>query len=172
MAPKTSDEDFKFIMTCIKHSPPTSKPDFDKVAKELGAKSANACYHRHWGIMKKWGMAGGGVGRARRAGDTGIGAGAAAGAGTTKKPRGGGTKRKASEMADATASENGLGSASDDVEEKSVITKARPSKKAAPKGIKTEPNDDEVDSGQVVIKNEHVDDEQSVAEDGVVEPGT
>jgi hypothetical protein len=42
MAPKTLDEDFKFIMTCIKHSPPAAKPNFDEVAKELGAKSGNA----------------------------------------------------------------------------------------------------------------------------------
>ena len=38
------DEDFRFIMTCIKHSPPAAKPNFDEVAKEIGAKSANAWY--------------------------------------------------------------------------------------------------------------------------------
>ncbi|EXJ79993.1 hypothetical protein A1O3_08279 [Capronia epimyces CBS 606.96] len=59
MAPiKTEIDDFKFIMTCIKHSPEKLKPNFEEVAKEIGAKSGNACYHKHWGIMKKWGLTG------------------------------------------------------------------------------------------------------------------
>ncbi|KAG9783030.1 hypothetical protein KCU88_g3188, partial [Aureobasidium melanogenum] len=56
--PKTESEDFKFIMTCIKHSPDKLKPNFEQVARETGAKSANACYHKHWGIMRKWGLTG------------------------------------------------------------------------------------------------------------------
>ncbi|EXJ83812.1 hypothetical protein A1O1_07439 [Capronia coronata CBS 617.96] len=59
MAPtKTESDDFKFIMTCIKHSADKIKPNFEEVAKEMGAKSANACYHRHWGILRKWGLTG------------------------------------------------------------------------------------------------------------------
>ncbi|KAL2405697.1 hypothetical protein ABEF95_002788 [Exophiala dermatitidis] len=59
MAPaKTESDDFKFIMTCIKHSPEKLKPNFEQVARETGAKSANACYHKHWGIMRKWGLTG------------------------------------------------------------------------------------------------------------------
>jgi hypothetical protein len=43
MAPiKESSEDFKFIMTCVKHSEVKLKPNFEEVAKEMGAKSGNA----------------------------------------------------------------------------------------------------------------------------------
>jgi hypothetical protein len=43
MAPnKSGDEDFKFIMTCIKHAPERIKPNFEEVAKEIGAKNATA----------------------------------------------------------------------------------------------------------------------------------
>ncbi|OQV05854.1 hypothetical protein CLAIMM_10516 [Cladophialophora immunda] len=59
MAPANgSTEDFTFIMTCLKHAEVKPKINFEEVAKETGAKSGNACYHRHWGIMKKWGLAG------------------------------------------------------------------------------------------------------------------
>lgn len=33
-------DDFKFIMTCLKHSSEKPKVNFDEVAKETGAKSA------------------------------------------------------------------------------------------------------------------------------------
>ncbi|OAP61148.1 hypothetical protein AYL99_03349 [Fonsecaea erecta] len=66
MAPASgSPDDFNFIMTCLKHVETKPKIDFDEVAKEIGAKSGSACYHRHWGIMKKWGLAGG-SGRGRQ----------------------------------------------------------------------------------------------------------
>jgi hypothetical protein len=38
--PAETTDDFAFIMACVKHS--SGKPDFDEVAKELGAKSKDA----------------------------------------------------------------------------------------------------------------------------------
>ncbi|OAL35529.1 hypothetical protein AYO20_05148 [Fonsecaea nubica] len=59
MAPATNSvDDFTFIMTCLKHADVKPKINFDEVAKETGAKGESACYHRHWQIMKKWGLAG------------------------------------------------------------------------------------------------------------------
>ncbi|KIW97206.1 uncharacterized protein Z519_02598 [Cladophialophora bantiana CBS 173.52] len=63
MAPaKGTTDDFTFIMTCLKHADVKPKINFEEVAKETGAKSGNACYHRHWGIMKKFGLTGSGGG--------------------------------------------------------------------------------------------------------------
>ncbi|EXJ72268.1 uncharacterized protein A1O5_04772 [Cladophialophora psammophila CBS 110553] len=63
MAPaKGTTDDFTFIMTCLKHADVKPKINFEEVAKEMGAKSGNACYHRHWGIMKKFGLTGSGGG--------------------------------------------------------------------------------------------------------------
>lgn len=43
MAPANQPSDeLKFVMTCIKYSEAELKPDFEKVAEEMGAKSANA----------------------------------------------------------------------------------------------------------------------------------
>ncbi|KAJ9603825.1 hypothetical protein H2200_012011 [Cladophialophora chaetospira] len=70
MAPSAPTmEDFNFIMTCYKHFDSKPKVNFEAVAAELGAKSGNACYHRHWAILKKWGLAGDGptAGKAKRA---------------------------------------------------------------------------------------------------------
>ncbi|KIX10114.1 uncharacterized protein Z518_01195 [Rhinocladiella mackenziei CBS 650.93] len=59
MAPeKTDNDDLRLIMTCIKHAENKLAINFEEVAKELGAKSANAAYHRHWGLMRKWGLTG------------------------------------------------------------------------------------------------------------------
>lgn len=118
----------------------------------------SSSYHRHWSIMKKWGMAGGGVGRARRAGDTATGAGAA-----VTKPRVAGTKRKANELTNAT-------SASEEMEEP-VVKKTKAKKKAPPKDIKAEFDDGEVDPEQLVIKSELADDESNDDEKTVVGDG-
>ncbi|KAK7894099.1 hypothetical protein LTR67_006801 [Exophiala xenobiotica] len=58
--PKELSDELKFVMTCIKYSETELKPNFEEVAKETGAKSANACYHRLWGIKKKLGLTGSG----------------------------------------------------------------------------------------------------------------
>ncbi|EXJ62572.1 hypothetical protein A1O7_03010 [Cladophialophora yegresii CBS 114405] len=55
---ESENDDFKFVMTCLKHTVEKPKPNYDEVAKELGAKNATACYKRHWSILKKWGLAG------------------------------------------------------------------------------------------------------------------
>ncbi|RMZ90451.1 hypothetical protein DV736_g2328, partial [Chaetothyriales sp. CBS 134916] len=50
-------DDFTFLMTCMVHSTGEfPKPDYEKVAAEIGAKSASACYHRLWNIKRNWGM--------------------------------------------------------------------------------------------------------------------
>ncbi|KAJ9494312.1 hypothetical protein LTR99_002152 [Exophiala xenobiotica] len=58
--PKEISDELKFVMTCIKYSETELKPNFDEVARETGAKSASACYHRLWGIKKKLGLTGSG----------------------------------------------------------------------------------------------------------------
>ncbi|KAK4947932.1 hypothetical protein LTR10_013440 [Elasticomyces elasticus] len=61
MAPKAeASEDFNFIMTCVKHLEGDFKPNLEKVAEEIGAKSGSACYHRLWRIKKDWGLTGSG----------------------------------------------------------------------------------------------------------------
>jgi hypothetical protein len=40
--PKEISDELKFVMTCIKYSETELKPNFEEVAKETGAKSANA----------------------------------------------------------------------------------------------------------------------------------
>ncbi|KAI1614093.1 hypothetical protein EDD37DRAFT_667196 [Exophiala viscosa] len=59
MAPRGDvSDDFNFIMTCVKHLGGDFKPNLEKVAEDVGAKSGNACYHRLWRIKKDWGLAG------------------------------------------------------------------------------------------------------------------
>ncbi len=41
---KPDNEDLKFIMSCLKHFAGEFKPDFDEVAKDVGAASGNAWY--------------------------------------------------------------------------------------------------------------------------------
>ncbi len=139
-------EDFDFIMTCYKHFDTKPKVNFDAVAAELGAKSANAwsvvastlkpsscpilspsppyanvsslaySYHRHWGILKKWGLAGNGpnAGRGRKA--------------ATPK------KRKSEDS-------DGEGEADDAKTSPTKKSKATP-KKAAPVDVKEEESED------------------------------
>lgn len=54
-------------MTCLRHTSGLPKPDFEGVAKELGAKGKDSCYFRHYALLKKWGL-NGISGRGRRAG--------------------------------------------------------------------------------------------------------
>jgi hypothetical protein len=45
MAPNQPDnQDLKFIMSCLKHFDGEFKPDFEEVAKDVGATSGNAWY--------------------------------------------------------------------------------------------------------------------------------
>lgn len=48
MAPEGPNDDFEFIMTCLKYTDSKTKPNFNLVAKEIGAKSANAAYVFHF----------------------------------------------------------------------------------------------------------------------------
>lgn len=105
--------------------------------------------------MKKWGMAGGGVGRARKAGNT------VAGADTKVSKPVRGIKRKTNNpdgVADSITSTTGSGSGTDEVNEP-VSKKFRVTKKAPIKGIKAELLEDEGVVGGMAIKDENEDDD-------------
>lgn len=42
MAPTLSDTDMTFLIACLKHTEGMPKPDFDKVATDVGAKNSEA----------------------------------------------------------------------------------------------------------------------------------
>lgn len=105
--------------------------------------------------MKKWGMAGGGGGRGRKAGNT------VAGADTKVSKPVRGIKRKTSSptgVVDSTTSTTGSGSGTDEVNEP-VSKKFRVTKKAPIKGIKAELLEDEGVVGGMAIKDENEDDD-------------
>ncbi|KAK5222268.1 hypothetical protein LTR72_006525 [Exophiala xenobiotica] len=55
MAPNQPDnQDLKFIMSCLKHFDGEFKPDFEEVAKDVGATSGNSCYQRLRALKKRW----------------------------------------------------------------------------------------------------------------------
>ncbi|KIW51535.1 hypothetical protein PV05_10245 [Exophiala xenobiotica] len=111
--PKEVSDELKFVMTCIKYSPEL-KPDFEEVARETGAKSASACYHRLWGIKRKLGLTG--SGNKKNAG------GATSSAAT---PGTGGRKRKAAAAKTKKAGVDG------DESDEATPTKKRDTKKQA-----------------------------------------
>ena len=53
MAPKGPNDDFEFIMTCLKYSDTKAKPDFNLVAREIGAKSASAAYVLYYFLISQ-----------------------------------------------------------------------------------------------------------------------
>ncbi|OCT50631.1 hypothetical protein CLCR_07631 [Cladophialophora carrionii] len=128
--PESENDDFKFVMTCLKHtSEKLPKPNFDEVAKELGAKNATACYKRHWAILKKWGLAGNsGKGR-KPAGDT------------TAKTTTTGQKRKAQN-----------GDSGGDEKAPAKKGKAAPRKKTAPVKVKAEQAEEDAHEGDAEVK--------------------
>ena len=56
MAPKPElSDDFNFIMTCVKHLEGDFKPNLEKVAEEIGAKSGNTWYEAAFpNVLKQW----------------------------------------------------------------------------------------------------------------------
>ncbi|KIW16643.1 hypothetical protein PV08_03831 [Exophiala spinifera] len=148
--PKEPNEELKFVMMCIKYSETELKPNFDEVAREVGAKSANACYQRLWAIKRKLGMTGTGHKRGT-AGDGVVGTDTTTAAAAAVAAATGARKRKttAAKVKDEDGSGDESTSVKDNTNKKKRVTKK------APTTVKEEADDD-VDIGTESAPGEEV----------------